>query len=756
VHAQLVYSGQSAAHVPLMEGYAHVSITPRKEFKLTRLLENKPVAGPLRLRPGYNSEFAVNDRGQIAFTANLEGQSSALLLYDNGKFDILATTGEAGPMGGFVWHFEGPPAINNRGQVLARFGSRNAWGLVVASRNEVRFVLEGGSEGPWERMSYFRAGRHSINDNGTIVFLADHYFIGDPVPRQGLFLLKDGVINAVWSTADPLPSFPSPFYFDSSNFGVDNADAVYFRVTSGSNTAIYRADLGSPPIRVVATGGSTPGGTIRAIDNLSLSSSGIVAFGVRHTDNSSAAGRWRFGNLSFQHLRGLGQVLSVSDSGEVLYYGDPDGVWNLFKWGFDNNLVMDIRQPLEGGDLLNWVKTGKLTPTGSVFISAQSPQNDLLVVKANAPSQVLWKTGTLISVASRINFLGPVYGAAVGPAHVFAGGASAAIMEVTPFGTLYPVWIPGDRPLSGYVNFVMNYAAKAPGGEIYVAVGDGMLRFNSGRVESVLRYPVEVNAGADSFVVRGNASWYDGANHLAINAAGTVVFNARTDTQNRLVVYNNGQVRSIMSQGGSNATPSPAGGTFTGLYGGTWRQSPIAIDDRGRVLAQAFVNGGPSGLFLYDNGRWTAAALLGQTRIDGAPVSFIRSLQASSSDFYALMDLSNGSTVIARFDGQEWTPLVRRSDIMPDGTELQWIHSPIAVNRQGDLAFAANANSEKIVMRTADGVNHIVYTEMTLTDSGDRFVNQPFELDLRNDRRLYIVGVDSLDRNMVYVAEPQF
>ena len=48
---------------------------------------------------------------------------------------------------------------------------------------------------------------------------------------------------------------------------------------------------------------------------------------------------------------------------------------------------------------------------------------------------------------------------------------------------------------------------------------------------------------------------------------------------------------------------------------------------------------------------------------------------------------------------------------------------------QGDSPhdYVINANGEKIVLRTADGVNHLVYSEMTLTDDGDRLPNQTFE-----------------------------
>ena len=182
------------------------------------------------------------------------------------------------------------------------------------------------------------------------------------------------------------------------------------------------------------------------------------------------------------------------------------------------------------------------------------------------------------------------------------------------------------------------------------------------------------------------------------------------------------------------------------------RQNAIAIDERGRVLVTAQVAGGPSGVFLYDGGQWSSAALFNQTSIAGSTVRACRSIRVVGDMFYAMLDLTNGDLMIAQYDGRSWTPLVRRFDVMPDGTELNSFFAGFAVNRKGELLYAANANGEKVIFRGADGVNHLVYSEMTRTEDGDFFPSQNLELDLREDGTIYFSGADSADRSSIYRA----
>jgi len=80
------------------------------------------------------------------------------------------------------------------------------------------------------------------------------------------------------------------------------------------------------------------------------------------------------------------------------------------------------------------------------------------------------------------------------------------------------------------------------------------------------------------------------------------------------------------------------------------------------------------------------------------------------------------------------------------------------VNRNGEVALVAQINSGSVfALRTADGSYHMVHVTSETTDEGDIFnPYQSFSLSLLDDRRIYLTGIDILDRNLLYLAEPLF
>src|SRR5205823_980443 len=142
--------------------------------------------------------------------------------------------------------FEGPPAINNRGEVLVRVGTSTGWGLMRASAaTGFTYFMENGTAEGLGRMNNFRVGRYSFNDQGDMLFLASYQLTGQTVQHTGLFVLNDQGFRYVWADTDPLPSFAANFTFDNSFFGLDRSGVVYFRVMSGRNSAIFRIEPSS-------------------------------------------------------------------------------------------------------------------------------------------------------------------------------------------------------------------------------------------------------------------------------------------------------------------------------------------------------------------------------------------------------------------------------------------------------------------------------------------------------------------------------
>ena len=158
----------------MVEGYARVEVTYPKEFQLTRLISSGDVRHSFQLRPPYQHQpgaLTVNDAGQVAFLGSLDGLAGGLLLYENGRFDMLLAGGTPllgrGIHGEMVDFIQGP-AINNRGEVLVAAGN-----LTLASPSGSTVVMiRGESLGPFSNLENFGIGRDSLNDRGEILFQA--------------------------------------------------------------------------------------------------------------------------------------------------------------------------------------------------------------------------------------------------------------------------------------------------------------------------------------------------------------------------------------------------------------------------------------------------------------------------------------------------------------------------------------------------------------------------------------------------------
>ena len=167
---------------------------------------------------------------------------------------------------------------------------------------------------------------------------------------------------------------------------------------------------------------------------------------------------------------------------------------------------------------------------------------------------------------------------------------------------------------------------------------------------------------------------------------------------------------------------------------------------------------GLNGLFIYQDGQWRTAASVNNTRLDGRVITSIGALKSVNNKFYAHFGTAGGGWALAEYAVDSWTTLVKRGDIMPNGAELSFIPARFDVNRNGDIVFIAFMNSGTgIVLRTVDGRNRLAYLSSDPNSASDPIVSfNSASFDLRDDRRFYFVAVDSLDRNVLYSAEPLF
>ena len=236
VHAVMHYG--YGFELDQFEGLASVEIKLQKEFRLTRLLSTGDVRHSFQLRPSYVwNGLAANDQGQLAFVGSLDGLATGLLLYESGRFDLLAGAGEPMPVGGSVVSRFGSTAMNNRGQVLSVFqGDWGGGGLLLANREQsLPVMLEGESVFSMLDLHDFVITPHSLNDSGWILFRARFRLRDSDEGATALFRLAGGFPEVVWSFDRPLEGLEGPA--DTHVFGIDGMGTSYFLAHDGSRPA---------------------------------------------------------------------------------------------------------------------------------------------------------------------------------------------------------------------------------------------------------------------------------------------------------------------------------------------------------------------------------------------------------------------------------------------------------------------------------------------------------------------------------------
>lgn len=747
--------------------YAQVLIKPRQEFRLRRLLANDPITRPLQLRPSYNNaQIASNESGQMAFIADLEGLASTVMRYDNGRLEKLMSAGTPGPAPGTVIKMFNNIAMNNQGDVLvsAQFGYQT--GLFLIDKTGVTPVfLQDQNDGGFQRIWGLNITRYSLNDNGDILFRASFNYSGSQGFHTGLFKLTRGVFQTVWVSDDPLPGFPQPY--DFSYWGIDRNGIAYFAVTAngGQIAGMYRADGLGTPARVGGTGDRLSTFTITGMTawTFGMSSDGTLATSIYRSDNKRSPVRYRRGAGPAEFLATTGggiqdSPLAVNNSGDVIFAGDIGSGWGLHRWSGDKASPLLMSFTSEGttrieGATINSYDDAFITSQGTVYGQIKTADNDYLILQTDT-RRVLLKAGLSLNVNPNLNFFGFIRGSATGQPHLMTGGQNWSIYESAP-QALTPLFVNGDRPEKDtrccYFNGLSG-AIRSPSGDLYFSTGAGVYKLANGKTEKVIGVPFAVSTGSFGTF---NVNWVQGGS-TAANNNGMLVLAVNADNgRNLLVSISGGKSALLARMGGTDPTPSPSGGFFENT---NWNNS-FAVDQQGRVMAYFNVRNGPSGLFIYENGAWRSAGTFRDIRFDGLQPDSINSVQAAGPKFIAAFNIPNNGSTIAEYVDGKWNQLMKRGDVMPNGPEINFINGNFAANARGDIACQVYTNGGfSVLMRTADGVNRLVYNVGDVTEAGDIFAgnNVGFELDLRDDRRLYFISTSIYDQQVLYLAEPLF
>ena len=339
----------------MVEGYARVEVTYPKEFQLTRLISSGDVRHSFQLRPPYQHQpgaLTVNDAGQVAFLGSLDGLAGGLLLYENGRFDMLVSGGSPLPTignGQVIDNFSSP-AINSRGNVLVGAGN-----LMLATRDGYSVVMVlAASFGPWSHLQGFTIGRDSLNDRGEILFQAGFQRGRSMEYATGLFRASGGSVRAVRLSGRPLPGLSE--LVDFQPLGLDGAGTGYFIAWDETSHGLYRVSPTAQPEKILAVGDPFATSTVQSISQeAGIAEDGDIGFGLWLEDGSQHV-VWLSGEQT-ETLPVTGGLRVYSASGAAVAFRDQQGfdllVASTRKRSSEGEWFTDFRDVhLGGGEVL--------------------------------------------------------------------------------------------------------------------------------------------------------------------------------------------------------------------------------------------------------------------------------------------------------------------------------------------------------------------------------------------------------------------
>jgi hypothetical protein len=241
---------------------------------------------------------------------------------------------------------------------------------------------------------------------------------------------------------------------------------------------------------------------------------------------------------------------------------------------------------------------------------------------------------------------------------------------------------------------------------------------------------------------------------FAVNGKGAMAWFGGTNRgHSRLYLTVEGQ-HTLLAYAGTNAawqTPSPTGSAFESF-------AEVAIDEGNRIMVIARLRDGSNGLFVYSKGQWRTAALINTTQVDGQTVTRALQLKTMGDKFYAILSVRgrSGGSLLAEFRDESWMPVTGGGDDTPVGNTIFSINS-YDINRKGEIAVIASlTGGAPVVLLRSSNDPRLVYINNGGIEAQDQFSNAIWDVQLRDDGRVYFTGLDVSDRYLLYVAELLF
>ena len=746
VRANLNFASRSDRFPPQWIGTARVTVRPRSDYRVARLLSTEDVRDKYTMRRVL-ANIAGNEKGQLAFRASLDGISSCVMLYDLGKFQCVASAGQPRPLGGGIITPFGQPAINNRGEILV--GASGIGLLLIGPDGHHTYPIQDSAYfGDFVMAGAFNVSKKSLNDYGDIVFAFNYRRTSDNITLRGLARLSQGEPEFVWSSDQPLTGLTGNVNLE--DWGIDTNGVVYFQAATSTGRAIYRAERFQTPRRLVGQGDGNEGSTINQLSGLQVAENGSIAFLINRQNGVTSIGRIRSGSGTIETIRTTGNPsnpLAIAGGGAIVFRGDTGQGYGLYRWEGTQATLGRLRsRNTPAGEAVTGFNAAAIGAGGSIIAQATTATREFVLFAAADDAPGILQTNGDVAVSGRVHV--PVGGALIpgeraGSARVRLGDVRSAYD--TDGGRLAAKLVDWDMLPDNNRFFGDGNSFEDPSGDLIFVVNNTIFRQRASGIEMVLRNQLMTDDNQRLTFSTGIRP--------AINPLGAMALVAATQTGERRIYLRtpSGQLQLL---GIVNSTRVAGGDVITNVRS-------LAMDNLGRVMAYLDVRNTPSSLYIWSGRDWVPVAAPLQTMVGDQPIrDFVRGPLAGGNRFYMIVNLGQtGQTTLPallEYGPDRWTPILTSGDALPQGGSVSSF-GVFDVNDRNEVAVAVNGNtggSTGLMLRTADGNLRLVHQLVRATSVDGDYVTGISEVDLRADGRVYFGAMTSLDAYALYVAEP--
>jgi hypothetical protein len=248
---------------------------------------------PLGATIFYTYGSALNDQGDVVFTAELSDGRWAIFRVRDGELQTVVASRQPSPLGGRFVAMSGA-SVNRRGDIAfygTLNGARAAAAIFLVSDGLISPLVLHRDPAPSGGMFDFAAftPQLTMNDQGDVAFQV--VVSRDGQFMQGLFLIRDGEVQKVVLVGDPAPvggAVSSLFYLALNNQGQVSFWASLTQATTRAALFLWQQGMMR---KIVAQNETSPvGGTYLLSGPHSLNDLGHIVFRASLTGAAASAG----------------------------------------------------------------------------------------------------------------------------------------------------------------------------------------------------------------------------------------------------------------------------------------------------------------------------------------------------------------------------------------------------------------------------------------------------------------------------------